>query len=220
MPRMRAYGWGERRVAPHSTPSPPRSDENGERALHLGDPVGSHGRGAEHVTRALALAGVDGTHSATHLLAAGHGHLLHGGEDPAVAGAAADVAGELLPDLDLGRLGVAVEQVVGGDDQARRAEAALHGTGLDERPLHVARRAGLGEPLDRDDRLARPPTPPAPGTSTPAGRRRAPSTSRTRPARRLPWRPSGRAARAARTAGSRPPSASATSWSTPLTCSV
>ena len=74
-------------------------------------------------------------------------------DQAAVARATADVAGELLPDLDLGRLGVAIEQIVGGDDQARRAEAALHGTGLDERTLHVARRAGLGEPLDRDDRL-------------------------------------------------------------------
>ena len=39
-----------------------------------------------------------------------------------------------------------------------RAEAALHGAGVDERLLHVARRARLGEPLDGDDRLRRPPS--------------------------------------------------------------
>ena len=48
--------------------------------------------------------------------------------------------------------GRALEQGVGGHHQARRAEPALHGAGVDEGPLHVGRRARLGEALDRDDR--------------------------------------------------------------------
>ncbi len=47
--------------------------------------------------------------------------------------------------------GVRSSSVVGGHHQAGRAEAALHGAGLDERPLHVGRRTGLGEALDRRD---------------------------------------------------------------------
>ena len=50
------------------------------------------------------------------------------------------------------RLRVAVEQGVGRHHQPRRAEPALHGAGVDERPLHVGRRARLGEALDRRDR--------------------------------------------------------------------
>ena len=64
----------------------------------------------------------------------------------------------MLPDSSsrisvIGRLRVAVEQGVGGHDQPGRAEPALHGAGVDERPLHVGRRARLGEALDGDDRL-------------------------------------------------------------------
>ena len=48
-------------------------------------------------------------------------------------------------------LGHAVEQVGGRDDEARRAEAALHGAGLDERLLHRVQPSPSRQPLDRDD---------------------------------------------------------------------
>src|SRR5437868_15369143 len=51
--------------------------------------------------------------------------LLHRLHDVGVPGAAADVALEPGADLGLARIGVALEQVAGGDDHARRAEAAL-----------------------------------------------------------------------------------------------
>ena len=44
MRTIRAYGCGERSVAPHSMPSADRSDENAKRALHLGDAVGARRR--------------------------------------------------------------------------------------------------------------------------------------------------------------------------------
>src|SRR4029453_6584894 len=42
------------------------------------------------------------------------------------------------------------EQVGGRDDQARRAEAALHRTGLRERLLHRVQLPAPGKPRDRD----------------------------------------------------------------------
>jgi hypothetical protein len=46
------------------------------------------------------------------------------------------------------------EQVGGRDDQAGRAEPALHGTGLRERLLHRVQLPVPREPLDRDDVVA------------------------------------------------------------------
>ena len=57
-------------------------------------------------------------------------------EDLLVAGAAAEVPGERLADLVLARVGRALEQRGGRDDQPGRAEAALHRARVDERLLH------------------------------------------------------------------------------------
>ena len=59
----------------------------------------------------------------------------NGVEDLRVAGAAAEVAGERLADLVVVRARRSPQQVDRGHDQSRRAEAALHGAGLDERLL-------------------------------------------------------------------------------------
>src|SRR5215813_13970577 len=53
------------------------------------------------------------------------GGIEHGADHLVVAGAAAEIAGEPVARLGLGRAGIAVEQRLGGDQQARRAEAAL-----------------------------------------------------------------------------------------------
>ena len=60
--------------------------------------------------------------------------------------------GQLLADLGDGRVRAALQQRVRGHDQARRAEATLHGAGIDEGALQVCRRGRLGETLDGDDR--------------------------------------------------------------------
>src|SRR5215472_120540 len=53
------------------------------------------------------------------------GGIEDGADDLVVAGAAAEVAGEPVARLSLRRIQIAVEQRLGSDQQARRAEAAL-----------------------------------------------------------------------------------------------
>ena len=63
-------------------------------------------------------------------------------EDLLVAGAAAEVAGERLADLVVASgSGCASSRSAVGDDEPGRAEAALHGAGVDERLLHRVQRA-------------------------------------------------------------------------------
>src|SRR3712207_3381816 len=71
-----------------------------------------------------------------------------------VAGAAAEVAGQCLPDLGVGRVRIAPEQVVGGNYKPWRAEPALHPSGLDERYLHRVEALAVGYPFDGDDLAA------------------------------------------------------------------
>ena len=62
--------------------------------------------------------------------------------------------GERLADLVVGRARGVLEQVDRRDDQARRAEAALHGAGGDERLLHAMQLPSGGDALDGDDLVA------------------------------------------------------------------
>src|SRR5690606_15451667 len=75
----------------------------------------------------------------------------HGIHDLLVARAPAQVARERLPDLRVGRVRVALQQVVGGDDQAGRAEAALHGPALQEGLLDGVQVLAGAEPFDGGD---------------------------------------------------------------------
>ena len=79
-------------------------------------------------------------------------HSPYGREDPAVAGAAAQVARDGLANLQLGGVGIALEQVVHADHEPGRAEAALHAAFGKKRGLDVGELvlAG-GQPLDRHD---------------------------------------------------------------------
>src|SRR5438094_3169224 len=61
---------------------------------------------------------------------------MHRLEDLAVPRAAADVPGERLLYLGVARLGIRAQQRDRGDDEAGRAEAALHRARVDERLLH------------------------------------------------------------------------------------
>ena len=93
-------------------------------------------------------------------------HALPGIEDRPVAGAAAQVARQVVGELLAGglRAGCAVALVAGGQrhHEARRAEAALRAVAVDHRALHRVQRVGTGrmrpahrfEVLDREQRLA------------------------------------------------------------------
>src|SRR5207249_2196466 len=105
--------------------------------------------------------------------------------DVVVAGAAAEVALELVADLLFRRLRIALEQLVGGHDHTRRAEAALEPVLLPEPLLDRMQLAVPREALDRRDGGAV-------SRRAAGGRRRAPgraprapaATSRARCARR------------------------------------
>src|SRR5918997_1965193 len=79
------------------------------------------------------------------------GSLLHGLDDVLVAGAAAEVALQVLPDLLLRGVRVLLEEADGGHDHARRAVTALQPVRLVEGPLHRVPLAVLGDPLHGRD---------------------------------------------------------------------
>src|SRR5512132_723553 len=146
--RMRAWGWGLRRVAPHTIPSRYRSEENANSPLVLAGASGRRTRSPRPGARRLRV-------KVLGRLGAGTGALLldgvEGGEDPAVPGAAAQVAGEGLAQGQLVGVGPAVQQVVHGHDHPGDAEDALHRPLLDEGPLDVGQLARGAEPLDGAD---------------------------------------------------------------------
>src|SRR5215470_10767740 len=69
-----------------------------------------------------------------------HGTLLrralHRLDDLWIGGAATEIAGQVMLDLVVVRIGVAVEQLLGHQDEPGRAEAALERALLDEGLLH------------------------------------------------------------------------------------
>src|SRR5215212_3273803 len=146
--RMRAYGYGLRRVAPHTIPSIHRSEEKANWPLVLAGASGRRTLSPSPGARRLRV-------KVLGRLGAGTGALLldgvEGGEDPAIAGAAAEVPGDGLAQRQLVSVWPAVQQVVHGDDHPRDAEAALDGALLDEGPLDVGQLALGAQPLDRAD---------------------------------------------------------------------
>src|SRR6266704_3219785 len=79
---------------------------------------------------------------------------LDRGDDVLIAGAAAKIALDRVPDLPLARAGVLRQQVDRGQDDARGAEAALQSVLLPKRLLQRVQRAISREPLDRRDLAA------------------------------------------------------------------
>src|SRR6266853_3834030 len=71
--------------------------------------------------------------------------------DVAVAGTAADVAGQVVADFALGRVRILREQLADRHDQRRRAEDALQGVVLMERRLNRMQCAAWRETFDRRD---------------------------------------------------------------------
>src|SRR5262245_5955364 len=86
------------------------------------------------------------------------GHVLSrpldGLDDVVVAGAATEVALQLVADQLFGRLGIALQHLLGGHDHPGGAEAALEAVLFPEALLDGMQLAVFGEPLDRGDRGA------------------------------------------------------------------
>ena len=156
MAAMRAYGWGDRSVRPHNIPSAYRSDEKAKRPWTLGVPSGRTGLSPTRPSAGPPRTAGGDWRSVTadpvvcDRRRGANGHdLLDRGEDPAVAGAAAQVAGQRLAHVERAGLGHPGQEVVDGDHEARGAEAALHAAGLDHRLLDV------GEDVARQRRVPR-----------------------------------------------------------------
>src|SRR3989441_5370693 len=75
-------------------------------------------------------------------------------DDVVIAGAPAEVAFQLVADLLLGGARIALEELGGRQDHARRAEATLQAMLLPETLLDRMEIAVLGEPFDGRDRRA------------------------------------------------------------------
>ena len=105
--------------------------------------------------------------SAAHL----GGGIENGTDDLVVAGAPTEVAGQPVAHLGFRRIRIAVQQRLGRNQQARRAEAALQRRMLEEFPLQRMEIIALA-PCPRSSRSsALRPRPQASGTSRPGGRR-------------------------------------------------
>ena len=71
---------------------------------------------------------------------------MHGADDLVVAGAAAEIAGQPVAHLGLGRIGIALQQRLGGDEEAGRADAALQRGVLEELALQRMQLSPLAMP--------------------------------------------------------------------------
>src|SRR6266849_5034174 len=177
--RIRARAWGLRTKAAYVIPASFRSSvyrprpvmnrgssrrlmdlPNMRSSVALAMPISFplHGRATKwppkppQTCRAPASPGRSSTEE-IRLFLGGHrvGGPLDRFHDVVVAGAAAQVALELVADLLLRGFRVALEHLVDGHDHAGRAEAALQTVLLPEALLDRVQLAVLGEPFDRHD---------------------------------------------------------------------
>src|SRR5687767_15282507 len=113
---MRACACGERRIFPHSMPGRVKSAPYWAMPVTFGTPSGRTGlvpttfssRSGWGITMAMS--------ASSHF----DGGVEHRLDDLVVARAAAQVAGQPVADLFLGRIGVALEQRLRRDEHARR----------------------------------------------------------------------------------------------------
>ena len=129
--------------------------------------------------------------------ATGRGRRRDRLDDLAVAGAPAEDAAQRVMDLGLAGLGVAGEQVVGGHEHPRRADAALGGPGLQEGSLEGAQRVELTSAVAGVARRAAPASPSTVRTSPPAAWAIGTRQAHT-------WRPSSRTVQAPQSPASQP----------------
>src|SRR5262245_20489516 len=140
---IRAYGCGDRSVAPHSMPSAHTSDEKAKRPCTFGTASGRVGLEPMPARGRVVMS--------VSVMAPARRRAPDRSQDPPVTGAPAEVAGQGFADLEVGRGGTRLEKIVDGDDETGRAEAALHRALVDEGLLDVAQLAVGCESFDRGD---------------------------------------------------------------------
>src|SRR5919108_2994124 len=153
IPRIRACAWVLRTTCMKSIPGSVRS------SMKLPVPVTSSGS-SRRLTGApisweIAISFPSSTNRSGSFdgLPGGH-HLrgrLDGLDDVVVTGAAAQIALQPQPDLALGWVWIALQELLGRHDHARGAEAALQPVLIPERLLQRVKLRSLGQTFDRRD---------------------------------------------------------------------
>ena len=140
-------------------------------------------------------------------------------DDPPVAGAAAEVAGDRLADRGVRRGSPGhrgIEECATRHEHPGRTDPALDAAGLEEGGLERVEPAVRRQALDGTDLPALRPGRPGRGSCRRPRRRPGPSRRRTRPRRSPPWTPVRPRSRRSTSSSRRPPGA-ATSTGCPLT---
>src|SRR5712672_1934786 len=145
---IRACAYGLRLILPHSMPGIFMSAPKLARPVTLSTPSGRIGR--VPTTFNVSLSRNDITSLPSHDCSG----VEHRADDLVITGTPAEVAGEPIARLFLGRVQVLVEQRLGRDDKSRRAEAALQRRMLEEFLLHRVQLVALGDALDGRDLVA------------------------------------------------------------------
>src|SRR5882672_9136834 len=151
---MIACACGLRKILPTSMPGRNRSAPNLARPVTLSIPSCLTG---EVPTIFSFLSGLKPLLSRIVDMS-GPSHFLggrqHRTDDLVVSGAPAQIAGEPVAHLGFGRVGIALEQRLGGDQDAGRTDAALQSVELEEVALQRMQVLALGHAFDGFDRLA------------------------------------------------------------------
>src|SRR5262249_2009353 len=147
MPRSRACAWGLRENATWSIPGRARSATNRPRPVRrrsssrrlTGVPISDGRAPCSTVERTSAR------------VAERRGGCFDGLHDALIARAAAEHRGDALSDLELGGIGIRVEEVERCQQHPRRAEAALESVMLVKGLLERVELAVLHQALDREE---------------------------------------------------------------------
>src|SRR6185503_11821895 len=148
---MRACACGLLSTLPTIWPAMAKSAPNLARPVTLSTPSGRSGRVPTHLNSEPGSFTFSCIGSGSSHLGGG---VHHRANDLVVAGAAAQVAGQPVAQLGLARVGVLLQQRLGGHQEARRADAALQRRVLDELALQRMQLVALGHALDGGDRPA------------------------------------------------------------------
>src|SRR5262249_4546163 len=144
---IRAWACGLRSTRPTSWPGRLKSAPNRARPVTLSCPSGRTVRVPMYEVCGKSWVRVSAMSARPHF----RGSVHHRFDDLVVAGAPAQVAGQPVSDLGLARVGLALEERLGGHDEPRRADAALERGVLEEHLLDRVERLAPGRALDGVD---------------------------------------------------------------------
>ena len=149
--RIRACAWGLRSALPTSMFGRCTSAPEARATGHLVDTIGPHRPGSNPSSVAVRLP----LRASSHRSASSNfvRRIQDGAHNLVITGAAAQITGEPVSDLDLRRIGVAIEQRFRGHQESRSAYSALERCVLEKLRLQRVQPVPAGHSLDGLDRL-------------------------------------------------------------------